>query len=81
MCCFVTKYYTLKLTDSTVAPDQFVSSDVRLSGCCQGLSVIAMSFPAVWGGKGLCAHVHGELFFKLLERAVLFKINDTPLVS
>ena len=43
-------------------PDQCVSSDICLSGCCWGISLVAMGFPTVWGGKDLCGHVDWELF-------------------
>ena len=51
-----------------VAPDQFASSDVCLSGCCRGISLVAMGFPAVRGVKGLRGDVLWELVLSFCRK-------------
>ena len=60
--------FTGSFSITIVAPDQFVPSDVCLSGCCRGISLVAMGFPAVWGGKGLRGHVLEELFLSFCRK-------------
>ena len=45
-----------------VAPDQFASSDVCLSGCCQGISLIAMGFPRYGAGRACADMCSGSCF-------------------